>query len=319
MRNIICLLFVSIFTSVSCSDGDVFTVEFDFEDTFEGCEESELLFFKTKEDPSESISILFNSFSYAELFATAQDSLRFMGDTLAFSLPASFNYRTYNRADLPNNLFCSILPPANLNIQTDAEDTSVTVDITNIIMEDDNDGIPFIFENPDPNGDGNFDDAQDTDGDGLPDFIDEDDDGDNVLTRDENPDPDGNGNPIDAQNTDGEFINGDAIADYLDPDDDGDGTLTINEENVLQNKNPLDDVTNPNVGPDFLNPNFAENIPANGFRQHEIIQTFTVRAIIRDINLDFISQDVLGFGILNNTDDANFPLNSTRTATPIFP
>ena len=40
-------------------------------------------------------------------------------------------------------------------------------------------------ENPDPNGDNDLSDAQDTDGDGTPDYLDADDDGDGVLTRDE--------------------------------------------------------------------------------------------------------------------------------------
>lgn len=42
-----------------------------------------------------------------------------------------------------------------------------------------------------------------TDGDGLPNVIDPDDDGDGVLTKDEGPDPNANGNPNDAVNTDG--------------------------------------------------------------------------------------------------------------------
>ena len=43
-------------------------------------------------------------------------------------------------------------------------------------IDDDQDGVDSQFENPDPNGDGNPDDAQDTDGDGVPDYLDVDDD-----------------------------------------------------------------------------------------------------------------------------------------------
>jgi uncharacterized repeat protein (TIGR01451 family) len=80
--------------------------------------------------------------------------------------------------------------------------------------DDDGDGVWTKFENPDPNGDGNPDDAQDTDGDGTPDYLDPDDDGDGKPTITENADPNGDGNPDDALDTDG-----DGIPDYLDPDD----------------------------------------------------------------------------------------------------
>jgi len=51
----------------------------------------------------------------------------------------------------------------------------------------------------------------DTDGDSLPNFVDNDDDGDGVLTEDENADPDGDGNPSDAVDT-----NRNGTPDYLD-------------------------------------------------------------------------------------------------------
>ena len=38
--------------------------------------------------------------------------------------------------------------------------------------DDDNDGLLTIDENPDPNGDGNPDDAQNSDADSAPDYLD---------------------------------------------------------------------------------------------------------------------------------------------------
>ncbi|RNC87764.1 MAG: hypothetical protein ED556_00825 [Winogradskyella sp.] len=61
-------------------------------------------------------------------------------------------------------------------------------------MDDDNDGILSIFEGANA--------SQNTDGDLLFDFVDADDDGDGILTINENPDPNGDGNPDDAQDTD---------------------------------------------------------------------------------------------------------------------
>jgi len=78
-------------------------------------------------------------------------------------------------------------------------------------FDDDNDLLSTMYENADPNDDGNPDDALDTDGDNIPNYLDNDDDGDGILTKDENADPDGNGNPSDAKDTDG-----DMIPDYLD-------------------------------------------------------------------------------------------------------
>ncbi|WP_164914253.1 gliding motility-associated C-terminal domain-containing protein, partial [Aquimarina sediminis] len=65
----------------------------------------------------------------------------------------------------------------------------------------DGDGVANEFEiGDDPNN------PQDTDGDGIPDVLDTDDDNDGILTTDENPDPNGDGNPDDAFDTDGNGI-----------------------------------------------------------------------------------------------------------------
>lgn len=336
--SIFCCLFLIVF---SCSDGDVLTVEFDFEDTFEGCEESELLFYKTKENPSESLSLLFTSINYVDIFQRSEDSLRFIGDTIVFEEPAQFNYRTYNRESLPNDLFCSLIPPKDLNISID-EPSDVNVTITRVLTEDDNDGIPAALEGPinplgDDDNDGvyNFlddepdnpsvkdennqiEDGFDTDGDGLPNFIDDDDDGDNVLTKNENPDPNEDGDISDAQDTDE-----DGEPDYLDSDDDGDDVLTRDEENDTQDENPLNDITNSDIGPDFLNSNIITSVPASAYRQHKISLTFSIRTVVKDINISFLAQDVLDFGELSttntNTAADSLKINQTRTATPVFP
>ena len=78
------------------------------------------------------------------------------------------------------------------------------------IVEDtdhDNDGVPSIYEDPGNDGDPRNDD---TDGDGIPDFVDPDDDGDGILTIDE--DTNGDGDP---RNDD---TDGDGIPNYLDAD-----------------------------------------------------------------------------------------------------
>jgi len=92
----------------------------------------------------------------------------------------------------------------------------------------------------DLNGNGNFGD-DDTDGDNIPDFIDEDDDGDYILTNAE------------AVNTRTSYLDtdDDGIPNYLDNDDDGDGTLTIDED-YNGDWNPLNDDLDGDGIPDFL-------------------------------------------------------------------
>lgn len=77
--------------------------------------------------------------------------------------------------------------------------------------DDDGDGLLTINESPDPNQNGNPDDAVDTDQDGKMNFIDADDDDDGIPTIDEMADPNGDGDPADA--VDADF---DELPKYLD-------------------------------------------------------------------------------------------------------
>lgn len=96
----------------------------------------------------------------------------------------------------------------------------------------------------------------DTDGDGIYNFIDNDDDGDMILTSTEY-----------VFNRGINVINdtdGDGLANYLDNDDDGDGVLTILED-YNNNNNPADDDSNGDNIPDYL-----QNTVALGINQPTI-------------------------------------------------
>lgn len=321
-------------TILSCNDGDVIDFEFDFDNTFKACGESDLLFFKTKEDPTETLSVLIENYSINDVFEEDEeiDSLLIPKNNVLFT------YRTYNRVDLPDDddLFCSNIPADGLNIVINENDNTAKANIIRVLVEDDNDGIPSELESTngiDPTGDDDNDgvlnylddnpnDATigddnadiemgfDTDNDGLPNFIDEDDDGDNVLTKDEKPDPDGNGELSDAQDTDE-----DGIPDYLDDDDDGDTVLTRDEENDRQDQNPRNDITNSDVGADYLNPNVDNTVPASKYRKHNISRAYTIRLVVSEIDISFISQTELDFGTLQGVSQ----LNGSRDITPDFP
>jgi hypothetical protein len=284
------LFFVGIF---SCDDGDIITVELDFGETFDACGETDLVFYKTKEDPSESLSVLIPNYSIAEILEVGDDN------TFTDTKSATFYYRTYSDISLPSNLFCSSIPPKT-DITLD-EESACTALITTVLTEDDNDGVPFALE---------FD--GDTDGDGLPDYIDLDDDGDNILTANENPDPNGDGDLSDAQDTDG-----DGKPDYLDDDDDEDGVLTRDEENQSQDRNPANDITNSDIGADYLNPAVATTVPAAAFREHTILQTYAVTLKLTGISLPFLSLETLDFGSLENVQGEE-SLTNSRKITPAF-
>ncbi|WP_221411218.1 Calx-beta domain-containing protein [Roseivirga ehrenbergii] len=114
---------------------------------------------------------------------------------------------------------------------TVAEDVTITgqvngEDITNnalvIFTPDltDSDGDGVIDSDEDTNGNGDLTD-DDTDDDGIPNYLDPDDDGDGVPTKDEDVNKDG-----DPTNDD---TDGDGVPNHLDEDDDGDGKSTEEE------------------------------------------------------------------------------------------
>ncbi|MBU3822360.1 hypothetical protein KO566_09830 [Flavobacteriaceae bacterium XHP0103] len=287
----------SLLFSWSCNDGDIITVEIDFDDTFKACGETDLVFYKTKEEPAESLSFLMTKFKISDI-------LNFEGDENSITKTGVFNYRTYNNSSLPNDLFCSDIPPSEVIINQDYESNSTAI-INVSLGKDDNDGIPAALE--DINGNGNLDD-DDTDNDGIPNYLDIDDDGDNVLTKDEKPDPDGDGFLSDAQDTDD-----DGTPDYLDNDDDGDGVLTRDEETDTTDQNPRNDVSDSAIGPDFLNKDIAIEVTATTYRAHSVVLDYLVTVKITGISLEILSQDELDFGILEDSR-----LTKTEKLNPVF-
>ncbi len=127
--------------------------------------------------------------------------------------------------------------------------SDVTLEVIACI-DNDNDGVSTM--NEDLNGDG-YPGNDDTDNDGIPNYLDPDDDNDTVETLTETT---GIGAGFGQQYI---FIDTDdnGIENYLDNDDDGDGVLTVFED-YNNNGTPLDDDTNNNDIPDFLDPDVIE-------------------------------------------------------------
>ncbi|WP_299781104.1 hypothetical protein [uncultured Formosa sp.] len=306
MRKLSFILCLSLFSVLSCDDGDVITAEFDFDSTYETC--GELVFFNTKDDPYESLSLQITDpeLTLADLLEVEDDNT--LITTIDISSSNPFNYRAYD-ADA-SDYFCNDVPSSDVTIITDLESTSGEATITTILTEDDNDGIPADVE--DENLDGDDDPSTnptDTDGDGIPDYLDDDDDGDNIKTSSESPNYDeDDGDFVDSLDTDG-----DGIPDYLDPDDDGDGVLTRDEENKTQDQNPANDITFSSVGADYLNPDVATTVSATAYRQHTIQQSYEVTTVLTNIQLPGVSQDVFYLGTLDDDDT-----ETERYVTPDF-
>lgn len=227
MRNLTIIYLSILFLFTSCDDGEIIVTTFDFaEDTFSMCSDGrdKVLYHINNETVYETLSVQLshNNFSPEENTLTLSDQ--------PISIDLSGNnqiiYRTYD-GPVPtaaNAYFCGEVPPANPRVLQEYRSVGGRVIIRNSpvysnidgMLDHDGDGIPSAEEGMAEN--------RDTDGDGIPDYLDVDDDGDNVLTSVERQipqeDPTAEGYP----DTDG-----DGIPNYLDPDDDGDGIPTRRE------------------------------------------------------------------------------------------
>ena len=304
MRNIFVTLF-ALFLMMSCNDGDIITVNIDFDDiALELCENdiSNYILYKTKSDPAESLSLIFPRTTANDLIFNPEVSPY----EISFDLGVTnvFNYRTYNQE--PE--FCTSIPNSNIIIQEDYEAQGGTVNVVADFTDSDDDGIPNEDEDDNLDGDNNYlTNPLDTDNDGLPNYIDQDDDNDNVLTKDEDDDGDGDGNPATGfRDTDS-----DGIPDYLEEDDDDDGTITRLEDED-ENRNPTDDfLTDTDDLPRYRNPNTNQEFlaPSPEFRVVSYTRTIRSTFTIENLGLEIISSDFLNFGTYTTTETFTYDNN----------
>ena len=312
MRNVLAIIYV-LFLFMSCDDGDIITVNLEFEQDLELCENTDsYLIFDTRDDPSESLSFLFPISGNGDVFPMENDFSEEefedldIAESKEISINTStnrFNYRTYNRAIATGEL-CDLITPSDLIILEDYQAESGNVVITTTFVDDDNDGVPTEFEldTDDADGDGNpFTNPKDTDLDGIPDYLDQDDDNDNVLTRNELNDDDVDDDPFtNPLNTDLNLPNGDDIPDYLDPDDDGDGTPTRLEDED-GDENPRNDSVIDSMGNSVLRylsneVNELNDDPELGLIDNTYTRTYTYLFIVNNVDLEIISTDIINLG-----------------------
>ena len=295
MRKLIALFCIGILFT-NCNDGDVLEVGLEFDKNLSFCDQSStsFLMYDIKQDPFESLSLLFPRNAATELiFAPIENN--YLGTFEINGNTVRFNYRTYDGN--PANLLCALVPDPNTTIINDYESPSGNVTTKTSFIDDDEDGIPTNVEDLNLDGD---DDPEtnptDTDGDGIPDYRDADDDNDNILTKFENHNYSVEFGLANAQDSDG-----DGIPDYLDNDDDGDGILTRYEDEDLDLDPRNDYVTSPAV-PRYLDPlaidsfQTAIDLLEVSFVPNKFKRTYTVKFKLNSIDIQILSTDEIDFG-----------------------
>lgn len=279
----------------SCDNGDIIVTNFDLEDSqlsLCGLGDQKVLYVINNDGVNESMSLQLTSrqFDEEELLLSRNTSqpieIELTGDNKMI-------YRLYD-GEIPSDYFCKAVPSKDPGVIDEYITTEGSVVIStrfnDIGPQDDadKDGIKNIDEGMDP------DEAQnpgsethlDTDGDGIPNYLDIDDDGDNVRTSTEI--RTGDGDPTAEGYLDSDI---DGIPNYLDPDDDGDGALTKFEVSS-------DDLLNPQSlqladKPNYLNSELTEPYNEhNEIMDHSINRNFRSDIVVRNFN--FVKQDGSG-------------------------
>jgi hypothetical protein len=277
MKNLLVLLLISLLL-YSCNDGDIIVTSFDFEDVnLQTCKGAEsYVFFKINSAATESISLRISTTE--ELFLESS--------TITVSLNGTsnvVNYRNYD-SEITSAYFCSAIPPVEPSVAADYIGASGTAILVTETVLNDNDGLEEdIMSN------------LDTDMDGLLNFFDLDDDGDNVPTALELGE-----DPLNPRDSDG-----DGIKDYLDADDDNDGVPTRYEAGG--DLDPITNVTDQTVGPDYLNPAVNTEVIIDEYRTHTYQLSSDIRLSFSGLVLtngeEEITQESLDLGEQQNVED----------------
>lgn len=270
MKNVFTLLFVAVLL-ISCDDGDLIVTDFNFENKklqWCGDSNSQLLFNINNEQVHEAIAFRFKlDTPTPQFFATEEGQT-----TIPLTSENQIIYRVFD-GEVESAYFCNNVPPVSPKVTEEYRTTSGgEVLITTTVLngtDHDGDGVLSTQEGMTA--------QQDTDNDGIPDYLDIDDDGDNILTRVEI--------EVEAENSVNGFADSDndGIPDYLDADDDNDGTLTRNEDWNMNN-NPADDRNEEGL-PHYLNPDIIDSFEVTTVRENIITRSFRYLVTVENLTL----------------------------------
>ena len=295
-------LFLLILLFTNCDDGNIDTVQLNFEEqALQQC--GEYVFYVLTTDRTESLVVSVSS--------TTNVLTNTAGSPQNFTINNTSNrvvYRLFGAPVTGASYFCSSIPPTEPQVLEEWTAPSGIVEISVALEEDDNDNVDADIEQINRD---NLEMSPDTDGDGLPDYKDSDDNGDNVPTS------------VEARkNQDGTFVDTDedGVADYLDDDDDGDGIPTRNEVDAVDDTDPTNNFVNVN-GVNvarYLLADETTSVPVETYREHSFRQTFvnTIR-IVGNFTLVNGNQEVKFDVEQYDFGSYNFAGN-TITTTPAF-
>lgn len=295
-------LILATFLLMSCDDGEIIVTDFNFENPqLQRCgdEQSHVLYKINNTGVNEAIAFRFNLPTPAPgFFATEEGRL-----TIPINTTNELIYRVFD-GEVDNTYFCNEIPPVSPQVVEEYRSTTggevVITSTLTTATDHDGDGILSVNEGMAQN--------LDTDGDGIPNYLDIDDDGDNLLTRIEL--------EVEAENMVDDFpdSDNDGIPNHLDADDDNDGVLTRNED-WNQNLNPADDRNNEGV-PHYLNPEITDSFPVSLSRENVISRSF--RYLVTIENLTLVNQGGDGEQIRLQNYELGF-INSPAQSVVIEP
>ena len=273
-------LLIILLSFLGCNDGNVDVPSFDFSSTsVENC--GEIVLYKIN-----SNEILVIELAASSDFLTTERTTA-TSFTLSTTGSNTVTYRTLD-ATPTGSYFCQNVPPTSPTILTEWNGTG-TLEVLTSLTLDDNDGVESALEDRNSDGDLTNDDS---DGDGIANYIDLDDDDDGILTSSED------------VNGDGDFTNddtdGDGTPNYLDNDDDGDGTPTRSEATSDSNDNGILDY----LDPETVTPLETDRVGPTNQYQENYESTFTITNFeLTDQNGDFIRRfDSYDFGTESDTN-----------------
>lgn len=152
MRKSFLILLVIIFTITSCDDGDIITIDLEFDKTLKLCGDensTNYVIYTLKEDANESLTLLFPVNTANNLIFNPTET-PYLGSFNINNNTVKFNYRTYNGD--PLELICQEIPSSIIDIIKDYEAESGTVNYIST-FEDDNGvrtvTVEFTIENLD--------------------------------------------------------------------------------------------------------------------------------------------------------------------------
>lgn len=267
--------FLVILTTIllfSCDDGDLIVTDFNFEErSLQWCtgNNNMQVFYKINNTTTnEAIALIFRLEPASENFLIAEEGVL----EIPVSAQNEVVYRTFNSA-VGENYFCREIPPVSPVVNEEYRSTSKgLIRITSTLRnaeDHDADGVPSLAEG--------METQQDTDNDGIPDYLDIDDDNDNIRTSGEI--------AVDTESTAMGYpdSDGDGIPNYLDPDDDNDNALTRNED-WNQSGSPLDDVNDEGI-PYYLLPEISDSFEVTTFITNTISRRYRYQVNIYDLTL----------------------------------